>query len=100
MVFNAAFISKKDPIYPATIALNIFYYSQELLSVCVYNCGSQSYCGSGSTYTSSCQRTGYAYRWCTNGYLSLTILCLVYILILSYYSDFPCICSTTDGTGT
>ena len=33
---------------------------------------------------SSCQGIGFAYGWCTDGYLSLTILCLVYILILSY----------------
>ena len=86
MAFNAAFISKKGPIYPAIIVLIISYYSQQLLSLCVYDCGSQSYCGSGSTCTSSCQSTGYAYGWCTDGYLSLTILCLVYILILSCVS--------------
>ena len=89
MAFNAAFMRKKDPIYPATIALIISYYrldGRELLWFCAYNCGSQSYCGSGSTCASSCQSAGYAYGWCTDGYLSLTILCPVYILILRYVS--------------
>jgi hypothetical protein len=89
MAFNAAFMGKKDPIYPATIVLIISYYrleGWELLWLCVHSCGSQSYCGSGSTCASSCQSTGYAYGWCTDGYLNLTILCLVYILILSYVS--------------
>ena len=85
MAFNAAFMRKKDPIYPATIALIISYYrldGRELLWFCAYNCGSQSYCGSGSTCASSCQSAGFAYGWCTDGYLSLTILYLVYALIL------------------
>jgi hypothetical protein len=89
MAFNAAFMGKKDLIYPATIALIISYYrleGRELLWLCVHSCGSQSYCGSGSTCASSCQSTGYAYGWCTNGYFNLNILGLVYILILSYVS--------------
>jgi hypothetical protein len=88
MAFNAAFMRKKDPIYPATIALIISYYrlTEDGEYLCAYNCGSQSYCGSGSTCASSCQSAGFAYGWCTDGYLSLTILCPVYILILRYVS--------------
>jgi hypothetical protein len=83
MAFNAAFMGKKDPICPATIVLIISYYrleGQELLWLCIHNCGSQSYCGSGSTCASSYQGIGFAYGWCTDGYLSLTILFLVPIV--------------------
>ena len=93
MAFNAASLCKKDPIYPATIALIISYYrldGRELLWFCAYNCGSQSYCGSGSTCASSCQSAGFANGLCTNRYLSLTILYLVYILMLRYVSIVTC----------
>jgi hypothetical protein len=48
MAFNAAFMGKKDPIYPATIVLIISYYrleGQELLWLCIYTAGLRATAG-------------------------------------------------------
>jgi hypothetical protein len=69
MAFHAAFTCKKTLIYLATIVLIISYYRAAgyYTSICAYNCGDQSYCGSGGTCSSSCIDAGFLYGWCTDG---------------------------------
>jgi hypothetical protein len=89
MAFNAALMCKKDLIYSTTIALIISYYrsANYLPELCAFNCGFQDYCeGITTGCRSGCISVGFLYGWCTSKYLSFTILYLVYMLILEFFS--------------
>jgi hypothetical protein len=69
MAFHAAFTCKKDPMYLAAIVLIISYYRTATYynNFCAFNCGSQSYCGTGYNCATSCISAGFLYGWCTDG---------------------------------
>jgi hypothetical protein len=68
MAFHTTFIYKKGLIYLAPTMLIISYYRTAIyfISICAFNCGSQSYCGPSYNCASLCISVGFLYGWCTD----------------------------------